>query len=225
MGWIGWVFATLFLLGFSSRASPATDLDSSLEYIKEHKAQLKSGDAVNDRLFQPALSTDKEFVTFDGSTTFKANLMCASEAPVVRVTAFPVGNLGSVGELNIRIEYDRDLDGTLEGSVTLNNVAGMCGNGLIMECSPSGSWRNCRYCRWSMDGGPLQAQCDYGGSGGTQTPIGPQGLRGCFCFNGSCGSPVLSMLENILSFAATGVLNLLRAENPTLVISKTDYSN
>lgn len=137
--------------------------------------------------------------------------------------ALPVGSLSGIGKLNIRIEYDRDLDGTLEGVVTVNNVGGMCGNGLIIDCSPSGSWKNCRYCRWTTDGGGIRAQYDYGGDGATKAPIGPQGMRGCFCFNSSCGSPVLSMMENILSSAANGVLNELRKLNNTLVVSKTEY--
>lgn len=221
----GWAVAVLVC--FTARASPASDadVDSSLSFIREHRAQLKTGEAINDRLFQPAMSTAKDFLTFDGNTAFKANLVCSSEAPVVRVTALPVGSIGGVGELNIKIEYDRDLDGILEGNVTVHNVAGMCGNGLIKDCSPSGSWRNCRYCRWSMESGSLQAQCDYGGSGGSQAPIGPQGLQGCFCFNASCGSPTLSMMETILSFAATGIHNILRSENNTLAITKSDYKS
>lgn len=197
--------------------------DGGLEFVKSHKGTLKNSGQINDRLFQPAMSDGVEFETFDGKTRFAANITCASEAPIVRVTALPVGSLSGIGELNIRIEYDRDLDGTLEGVVTVNNVGGMCGNGLITDCSPSGSWKNCRYCRWTTDGGGIRAQCDYGGDGATKAPIGPQGMRGCFCFNNSCGSPVLSMMENILSSAANGVLNELRKLNNTLVISKTEY--
>ena len=159
----GFVFAILVLIPFSARASPPATLDSTLDFAKEHKSALKNPEALNDKLFQPALSSEREFVTFDGETRFKANLMCSSEAPVVRVTAFPVGSLTAVGELNLRIEYDRDLDGTMEGVFTVNNVGGICGNGLIKDCSPSGSWRNCRYCRWSMEGGAIREQCDYGG--------------------------------------------------------------
>lgn len=218
----GFVFAILVLISFSARASPPT-LDSALGFAKEHKAALKNPDALHDKLFQPALSTERDFVTFDGETRFKANLMCSSEAPVVRVTAFPVGSLTGIGELNLRIEYDGNLDGTLEGVLTVNNTAGICGNGVIRDCSPSGSWRNCRYCRWALDGGAIREQCDYGGPDGAQAPIGPQGMRGCFCFNASCGAPVMSMLETILSHAAGGIVDQLRVLNPALAISKTEF--
>lgn len=216
-------FLFLIVTSFPARASPPAAPDSALEFVKEHTAALKNPDALNDRLFQPALSPDREFETFDGSTRYKANLMCSSEAPVVRVTGYPVGSLTGIGELNLRIEYDRDLDGTMEGVLTVNNVAGMCGNGVIRDCSPSGSWRNCRYCRWILEGGVIREQCDYGGPNGSQAPVGPQGMRGCFCFNASCGAPVMSMLETVLSFAAGGIVDQLRVLNPALAISKTEY--
>ena len=204
-------------------AEPALTLDQAIEAAKQHKNSIKDSDAINDKLFKPAMSSGSEFVTFDGETSFKANLVCASDAPVVRVTAFPVGNLQSVGELNIRVEYDRDLDGVMEGALTINNVGGICGNGFIRDCSPSGSWSKCRFCKWSYENGILQEQCDYGTS--TQAaPIGPQGMLGCFCFNASCGSPAMSMLENILSFAATGVVNILREQNNLLVVTKSEFS-
>lgn len=167
--------------------------------------------------------SDKEFVTFDGKTSFAANLTCSSEAPVIKVTAFPVGNLSGIGELNLQIDYDKDLDGKMEERITVQNVAGICGNGLIKDCKPSGSWRQCSYCKWEMVNGKIEEKCDYG-TGDKVAPIGPQGLRGCFCFNASCGSPVMSMMETILSFAANGVLNVLREENNLLVVTQPDYS-
>ena len=191
------------------------------DIIREHKSGLKSSDDINAKLFQPAMS-EKEFSTFDGSAQFKANITCSSEAPIVKVTAFPVGSLGGVGELNIRIEYDRDLDGTMDRDIMVYNVAGMCGNCLVKNCKPSGSWRDCQYCQWVSEGGVIREKCDYG-TGSQAAPIGPQGLKGCFCFNASCGAPVLSMLETILSFSANGILNLLREENNTLVVTKSSF--
>ncbi|MDL2290920.1 hypothetical protein LJC09_02290 [Desulfovibrio sp. OttesenSCG-928-F20] len=213
----------LFLFVFSAIiAMPAqASQPDYTDVIRNHKSDLKSSDDINAKLFQPAMS-EKEFSTFDGSAKFKANLTCSSEAPIVKATAFPVGNLGSVGELNIRIEYDRDLDGTMDRNIMLYSVGGMCGNGLIKNCKPSGSWRECQYCQWVNEGGVIREQCDYG-SGSQTAPIGPQGLKGCFCFNASCGAPVLSMLETILSFAANGVLNELRKENNTLVVTKSSF--
>lgn len=201
---------------------PPLTLDQALEAAKQHKNSIKNSDAINDKIFRPAMSSNVDFVTFDGETSFKANLVCQSDAPVVKVTAFPVGNLQTVGELNIKVEYDKDLDGVLEGSLTINNIGGMCGNGFVKNCSPSGSWRGCKFCQWSLDNGVLKEKCDLGNSA-QAAPIGPQGMRGCFCFNASCGSPVMSMLENILSFAASGVLNVLREHNNTMVVTKSEY--
>lgn len=118
-------------------ASQPLTLDQALEAAKEHKSGITNNDAINDKIFRPAMSGDANFVTFDGKTAFKANLVCQSDAPVVKVTAFPVGNLQSIGELNVRVEYDKDLDGVMEGSITINNVGGMCGNGFVKNCSPS----------------------------------------------------------------------------------------
>lgn len=203
-------------------ASPPLTFDQALEAARQHKGGLKDSAAINDKLFRPAMSSDVNFVTFDGTTSFKANLVCRSDAPVVRVTAFPVGNVQSIGELNLKVEYDQDLDGVLEGSLTVNNVGGMCGNGFVKGCSPSGSWRKCRFCQWTLEHGVLKEKCDLGNAA-QAAPIGPQGMRGCFCFNASCGAPVMGMLENILSFAAAGVLDLLRRQNNTMVVTKSDY--
>lgn len=217
----GFFVALLFALP-AAAAEPPLTLDQALEAAKQHKGSIKDGGAINDKLFRPAMSGSVDFTTFDGNTTFKANLVCQSDAPVVKVTAFPVGNLQTVGELNIRVEYDADLDGVLEGSITINNVGGMCGNGLVKSCSPSGSWRGCRFCKWVMENGVIKEKCDLG-TAGQAAPIGPQGMLGCYCFNASCGSPVMSMLENTLSFAAMGVLNVLREHNNTLVVTKSEY--
>ena len=93
----GIVFVAIVVISFPARASPPATQDSALEFAKDHKSTLKSPGAINDRLFQPALSTEREFETFDGSARFRANLMCSSEAPVVRVTAYPVGSLTAIG--------------------------------------------------------------------------------------------------------------------------------
>ena len=211
----------LFLVAISATLPAMATESDYLESIRDHKSGLKSSDDINAKLFQPAMS-EKAFSTFDGSSQFRANITCSSEAPVVRVTAFPVGNLGSIGELNIRIEYDRDMNGAMDREIMLNNVGGMCGNGLIKNCKPSGSWRDCQYCQWVNENGVIREKCDYG-TGDQAAPIGPQGLQGCFCFNASCGAPVLSMLETVLSFAANGVLNELRKENNTMLVTKSSF--
>lgn len=218
----------LALLGLalflSCRVSAAAEYGQEyMNFPGQHKEKLGDSGKISEWLFKPAMSS-KEFTTFDGNTTFQAALTCSSESPVVKVSAFPVGNLATVGELNIRMEYDATLSGSPTGSLTINNIAGICGNGYIKNCNPSGSWQNCRFCQWELDGGVLKERCDYG-AGDTQAPIGPQGMKGCFCFNASCGAPVLSMMETILSFAATGVLNLLREQNPLLAVTKSEYSS
>lgn len=199
------------------------NLNEAYLKVKEHVNELGSKGGMNNNLYEPAMSTDKKFKTFDGKKEFEAHFMCAGEAPVVKITAFPVGNISNVGELNLKIEYDKDIDGTLEGITTVNNVAGVCGNGIIKNCKPSGSWKNCQYCRWVYTGGAIKEQCDYGGD--DKAPIGPQGMQGCFCFNASCGSPTLALMENILSFTATGFINILNEINSAIAISNREYDS
>lgn len=213
----------LILILLSQQYAYAYSVDDALESARQHKQQVNDSSKINERLLQPAMSDKSKFKTFDGQQEFQANLMCSGEGPVIRVTAFPVGSIAGVGELNIKVEYDENLDGTLEGVISLNNVGGMCGNGLVKECKPSGSWSGCRYCKWAVVDDRIQEQCEYGTGDSSPVPVGPQGLKGCFCFNASCGSPTLDMLETILSFAAKGVLDVLQQRNNLMVITKSEY--
>ena len=111
----GIVFVAIVVISFPARASPPATQGLGSGICQRSQVHAQEPGAINDRLFQPALSTEREFETFDGSARFRANLMCSSEAPVVRVTAY-CRSLTAIGELNLRIEYDRDLDGRLEAS-------------------------------------------------------------------------------------------------------------
>ena len=56
----GIVFVAIVVISFPARASPPATQDSALEFAKDHKSTLKSPGAINDRLFQPALSTERQ---------------------------------------------------------------------------------------------------------------------------------------------------------------------
>ena len=115
-----------FALVLSCRVSIAAEPGQEyMNFPGQHKEKLSDSGKISEWLFKPAMS-DKEFTTFDGNTKFQATLTCASESPVVTVSAFPVGNLASVGELNLRVEYDATLSGSPTGSLTINNVGGIC---------------------------------------------------------------------------------------------------
>lgn len=200
---------------------PTPTVDEAIEATRQHaQGQLGSKGDINSRLFGPAMSSTESFTTFDGKTTFKGNIMCGSEAPVVKVEAFPVGSLNGVGEINMRLSLDVQADGTVDATTTIYNVGGMCSNGYVRDCKPSGSYKDCQYCQWVYEDGNIKERCEKA------LPGKPQvfGMKGCFCFNRSCGSPIVSSMESALANAAMGLVDVVSRQNNLLAISRSEFS-
>jgi hypothetical protein len=197
---------------------PNISVDSALRDIQQFQGKW-SNEGNLPSLFNPLMSERHEFQTMDGKRTFVANLLCRDEAPIVTVTAFPVGSLSTISELNINIAYDYNLDGAIDHSLTLNNVAGACLNGAVLNCNPAGSWKGCEYGFFEFDGSELKIATTYPGG----APRPPHGLQECFCFNGSCGSTALVNMQKILNYFAIAVVNEMRTKVPDVVVAKDAY--
>jgi hypothetical protein len=217
----------LLLFGLSSLPASAADLpeimrditsESALEDIKKYQNQWNTESGAS-KLFDPLISGDKMFTTMDGKESFVGNLLCRDEAPVVTITAFPVGSLAKESELNINIAYDYNLDGTLDHSLVIHNVAAACLHGAVINCKPSGSWSNCEYGFLEFEGDRLAISTTFPSGG----PRPPHGLMECFCFNGSCGSTALVNMQKILNYFAIAAITPMRERVPDVVVSKSDY--
>ncbi|MDR2124683.1 MAG: hypothetical protein LBP38_06870 [Desulfovibrio sp.] len=197
---------------------PNISVDSAIGDIRKFQGQW-SNEGNLPGLFNPLMSEQHQFRTMDGKRTFIGNLLCRDEAPIVTVTAFPVGSLSTISELNINIAYDYNLDGAIDHALTLNNVAGACLNGAVLNCKPSGSWKGCEYGFFEFDSGELKISTTFPGG----APRPPHGLQECFCFNGSCGATALVNMQKILNYFAIAVVNEMRTKVPDVVVAKDAY--
>ncbi len=201
------------------RDAPTPTVENAIDAARSHSGQIGSSGAISGKLFGPATSDSAKFSTFDGKKEFSGAIMCGGQAPVMELTAFPVGSLSGIGELNIRVRIDTNMDGTMDLVKTVNNVGGMCSNGYVRDCNPSGSWKDCKFCQWVLDGNELKEKCEFARPGYNTA----YGMKGCFCFNASCGAPAASIIESILSNAGNGILNLLTAQNNLVAVTGTEY--
>lgn len=196
-------------------ANSDTTVNSALESSKEIQNKLKNADNLQDRLFGPALSDDKDFKTFDDKKEFSASIMCPSDKPVMTIYAFP--SAGS--ELTLNIVYD--FDNGVQGGGNVTRIAGMCGNGVVMNCN-TGSWKNCEYCRWDVnDQNEVHLRCGH--ENNPDVPLDVRNMRGCFCFNNSCGAPMMNNIEQIINFAGQGIIEALRERETDVIVTKSSF--
>jgi len=197
----------------------STSNAAEMAKIQEYTKRMMTTDGAYN-LFTPLMQPSIKMNTFDGKMSFYADIACSTEATLIQVSALPSSSLTTTGELNISIAYDYDYDGRLDHMLVINNAAGACVNGAIVNCTPAGSWSNCQYGMMEFDQTGMMSLPTTLPSGENRPP---HGLAGCFCFNASCGQNTLLKLEQILLTIGTGVLNQMRLKVPDLVVSKTKY--
>lgn len=146
--------------------------------------------------------------------TFDAALQCSSSTQAVTVSPY---TFTTGGEVALKIQYDTDLDGTIDTSFSTSNISGFCTNGYV-SCTP-GTFQNCKYYEFGIkhkcDGSGAEfntyRECDAACSGVCK-PSDNKTLAfqrnvtdmrysgGCFCSNASCGSSFNTVFQNALSY-------------------------
>ena len=171
-------------------------------------ARARSGDseAIRRNYVTPGLS-GQPITTIDSSKAFTPNLACRKTATLMEVLVQPAstGDLGSV-----QIARDTDLDGTIDSRTSLPvPVSGICANGVI-ACQP-GSWSQCNYFRWDMDGARNLKL--------SQVPM-PE-LAGCYCINQSCGANLAwNNLPSVLGDLGGGMIGALTTADPRIGVAQ-----
>lgn len=166
------------------------------------KGRYGSAQGLEDGAFKP-LSGEGQFQTQDGQT-FEASLECPASSRFLKATIVPQGS----GDIQmIGIELDRDLNGSLETSLSFTGpLAAVCSNG-VQQCTP-GTTSNCQGRRWRSTGSSVSLE---------NVPVSE--LGGCYCINNSCGASLL--LQNsrkVLTDIGTGIANVLATTNPRLSV-------
>jgi len=171
-------------------------------------AREKSADseAIQQNYLTPGLA-GQSISTVDGSQSFTPSLACQTTSTLLEILAQP-GSTGDIGTL--RISRDKDIDGTVDQTMTLPMpVSGICANGVI-SCQP-GTWNACRSYKWDIaSAGDLKL-----------TEVDLTALAGCYCVNNSCGSNlVLGNMAGALKDIGGGVVGALTSADPRIGVAQ-----
>ena len=151
-------------------ASAQTVEDRARAAAEASRAKTSDSDAIQENYLTPGLA-GQPITTVDNSKTFNPNIACQKTATLLELLAQPAGT-GDIGTL--RISRDKDLDGSVDQTLTLPvPVSGICANGIV-SCQP-GTWNQCKTFKW-----------DVASSGDLKlTEVGLTDLAGCYCINNS----------------------------------------
>lgn len=209
------VFLGLIFVSSPGAFAAEESWQDTLSDIETLHQGLKSPGGVKSQLFDPAMNSDMKFRTMDGSQEFSSAFLCSSKHEVVQVTAFPAAN----GELDVKISYDITGQGDLTAHTIVPSVGGACLGGAVFECSPAGTWKDCKYGLLQFQNSQLEMSATL--PSGQARPA--MGLQGCFCFSDHCGGTAGMYMENILTHMGQPIAEQIAASRRNLVISVPVY--
>jgi len=149
------------------------------------------------------LTSDTEFTTVDGSSSFKSNLTCGEQTK-----SFLEITYTGTSDITIYVNVDTNLDGVKNKSFSFTGVSGVGTNGLI-KCDTN-TWNNCNYYLWTLSSNNLDLQL------ANRFDIG-----GGYCINNSCGSISTSQKQSILDTIGGSVASMYQNSNSKYLITKT----
>jgi len=186
--------------------SAQTVEDRARAAAEASRAKTSDSDAIQQNYLTPGLA-GQPISTVDNSRTFNPNIACQKTATLLELIAQPAAT-GDIGTL--RISRDKDLDGTVDQTLTLPvPVSGICANGVV-SCQP-GTWNQCKSFKWDVaSGGDLKL-----------SEVGLTDLAGCYCVNNSCGaSLVWGNMASVLKDLGGGVIGALTTADPRIGVAQ-----
>lgn len=194
-------FLFLWSVGALSEETSQDIGKAKAESLRDYFGDFTSSSGVKNKLQTPLTSSNK-LTTFDGSSSFDAQLGCQASSEYLRTTIAPL----SSGDVRfLAIEQDTSMDGKIDTVATPDwIISGVCANGFI-TCA-AGTWNACKNMIWTANKETNQ----IGAYQGALTDLG-----GCYCINNSCGKGLaFSNLETILGTLGGGMSAALTANNP-----------
>lgn len=200
-----------FLLLAVAASLPATAWAQTVEdraraAAEASRAKTSDSDALQQNYLTPGLA-GQPIATVDNSKSFNPQIACQKTATLLELIAQPASS-GDIGTL--RISRDKDLDGSVDQTLTLPMpVSGICANGVV-SCQP-GTWNQCHSYKW-----------DVGSSGDLKlTEVGLTDLAGCYCVNNSCGANLVwGNLASVLKDLGGGVIGALTTADPRIGVAQ-----
>ncbi|TNE30033.1 hypothetical protein [Sphingobium sp. CFD-2] len=193
-----------FLLPFPAFAQ--TVEERARAAAEASRAKTSDSDTLQQNYVTPGLA-GQTISTVDNSQTFNPNIACQKSATLIELLAQP-SPTGDIGTL--RISRDKDIDGTVDQTLTLPMpVSGICANGVI-ACQP-GTWNQCHTYKWDVSaGGDLKL-----------TEVDLTDLAGCYCVNNSCGSNLVwGNMASALKDLGGGVIGALTTADPRIGVAQ-----
>lgn len=175
------------------------------------KAQTGNAQVLNTNLFNPIV-TDKELTTFDGKTSFPAQIACQGSNAFLRLRIQP----RPTGDIKIlSIEQDTNFDGRYDTFLTPPwLISGICANGFV-QCN-AGSWEGCQSFQWVADKDKVVSA----------QPTSFSDLGGCYCINNHCGTGLAwSNINAVLSNLGGGGAGALAQVDPFYTIGDINISD
>lgn len=149
------------------------------------------------------ITSNKSFVTMDGKKNFKGNLTCNGNTK-----SFLDISYSGASDINVTVNFDKDLNGSKEAVYTFSNISGVGANGVIM-CTPN-SWNNCNYYTFSYNGSTLSL-----------IPKTRNDIGGAYCINSSCGNIATTRKADVLNTLGSAISSVISAYHTSYLITKT----
>jgi hypothetical protein len=200
------LLASAVLMGLPSNVHGQTMEERARSAADASRAKTSDSDALQQNYLTPGLAGEA-IATVDNSRSFNPNLACQKTATLLELIAQPAST-GDIGTL--RISRDKDLNGTIDQTLTLPMlVSGVCANGIV-ACQP-GTWNQCHSYKW-----------DVAGSGDlTLSEVGLTDLAGCTCINNSCGEGLAwGNMASLLKDLGGGVIGALTTADPRIGVAQ-----
>jgi hypothetical protein len=211
-GFLFLIFTLIFLSkGYASNqtSNQTADVKGTAKSLFDTiNTKVGKPDKLRDVLVNPLLG-QSVMSNIAGNQTFNATVSCPSSQKFLEIIMQPTQS----GDTNFFIYYDGNFDRTIDSSLSVNGVSGLCGNGFII-CD-SGTWNNCRFYQLNYDGQFLSyKQTDF------------SNLSSCFCINSYCGNNLAWRNKDyVLSVFGGAVVGAFQKAKPQLAISKTQVQD
>ena len=184
---------------------------SAVELGNQVNSSVGDQEGISNKMSAP-LSTEQQLSSFDGKSSFDAQLSCPGSSSFLKTTIQPLPS-GDVGILEV--QQDTTMDGSID-TVTngFGHMSGICANGFI-QCQP-GTWDDCQSFEWTTNQDMSIAI----------NPVPLSDLGGCYCVNNSCGNNLSwSNLPNVLRDVSGGMSGALASRNAFFTISDTEVTD
>ncbi|MDY0362169.1 MAG: hypothetical protein RBR08_12010 [Desulforegulaceae bacterium] len=216
-----------FYLSFAVIANPQKPhYQDGTNKASEIAAPMNNPQGLNETIFQPMLSDEKNMKSFGGTAQNPAVEFSANISPIATKSFLHIFIQPSPTKdiQHLAVKLDTTMDGNYDKAYTVSDtISGLCSNGFI-KCSP-GTWNNCSFFRWEADENLNIYGVNVGSFpsvvGRHNIPL-DQKVSNCFCINNSCsGNISWQNKQNLLQTIGNGILEALNKKTSKFSVTNS----